>query len=376
MVNFDTDVLIVGGGPAGAAAAISLLNYNNDISVTVIEQSDLANRRVGEHVSAGIFGLLNYLNLGQADFGQDCFVPTYGNTSYWGTDQPILRDSIFTTEAASFQLDREQFDLTLLKIVSERGGNVFPRAKCTQFIQLAEGPWQISLRHPVSGTFVITAKFLIDASGRQAYVCRQIGVSTRKEDQLMGVGAFLQFDKGRVLQQDVLLETVENGWWYSAALSPDSMTIVFFSDADIISKNEFHKVDVWYKLLQETRQMKQFVKGSYADEPMWVRSAHSQISNAADRVNFLAIGDAAASFDPISSMGIGFAITSACHAAAIVKSELTTHDPKRIAAYQIDVERNFENYHTLRRKIYQQERRWPLSDFWMRRNGGKEAVIR
>lgn len=368
MTNFNTDVLIVGGGPAGASAAISLLNSRNNISVTLIEHSGLDNRRVGEHVSSGIFELLNHLSLKPEDFGQDCFLPAYGNTSYWGIDQPVLRDSIFTAESASYQLDREQFDLALLKHVSEKGGNIFPRTKCTQFIQQQDKSWKVSLQHPNSGPFLITAKFLIDASGRQAHVCRKIGVRTRRDDHLVGVGCFLEFGNRRELQHDMLIEAVESGWWYSATLPQNSMTIVFFSDADIITSNKLNQPVAWNRLLQETRQMKHIVKGAYNQGTPWVRNAHTQISYSTDRENFIAIGDAAASFDPISSMGIGFAITSACHAASIVESALSAHDPERIAVYQNDIERNFENYHKFRQRIYQQERRWPLSVFWTRRH--------
>ncbi|MGZ3756328.1 MAG: lysine-epsilon-oxidase maturase LodB [Mucilaginibacter sp.] len=374
MTNFETDVLIIGGGPAGASAAISLLNYRQDISVNVIEQSDLDSQRVGEHVSAGIFELLRYLELMPEDFENECFVPTYGNTSYWGIDQPILRDSIFTTESASYQLDRAAFDLTLLKHASEKGAQILPRTKCTQFVQLEDKRWQVWLKHPTAGVLVVTAKFLMDASGRNASVCRHLGISTKKEDQLTGVGAFLQFADNRLLQHNVLLETVEHGWWYSATLPGNTMTVVFFSDADIISKNEFHKTSGWNRLLSETKQIKHLVKGAHTNSAPWIRNAHTQISDSTERENFLAIGDAAAAFDPISSMGIGFAITSACHAAAVVKAELTSHDPKRVAIYQDDLQRNFHNYHQLRQKIYQQEQRWPLSDFWLRRNGKAHMV--
>ena len=367
MVNLETDVLIVGGGPAGSSAAISLLNYGNT-TVTLIEQSDLDYQRIGEHVSSGIFELLSYLKLSNTDFAADCFIKTYGNTSYWGIDQPMLRDSIFTTEQASYQLNREQFDLTLLKQVSEKGGNVFPRTKCTQFQQLEDNRWKVSLKHPDLDPFVITAKFLVDATGRQANVCRQIGITSKKIDQLTGVGAFLQFNDNRQLEHDILLETVETGWWYSATLPGNAMTVIFFSDADIISKNEYHKDTGWNKLLSETRQMKHRVSGTQASA-RWVKNAHTQITDSTDRKNFLAIGDAAASFDPISSMGIGFAITSACHAASVIRSELSDYDPQRIPVYQSDIERNFQNYSQLRNKIYQQEKRFPLSDFWMRRNG-------
>ena len=56
------DVLIVGGGPAGTSVALSLLNYS-DHTVMLVEQSDLNQMRVGEHVSASIFDLVEYLKI-------------------------------------------------------------------------------------------------------------------------------------------------------------------------------------------------------------------------------------------------------------------------------------------------------------------------
>ena len=364
----ETDALIIGGGPAGASAALSLLSYT-DTKVTLIEQSNLDRIRVGEHVSASIFDLLKYLKLDQGDFEKDSFTPTYSNISYWGSDQPRTRDSIFTTEEASYQLDREQFDLTLIQKVAERGGTVFPRTKCIHFVQQENKYWEVTLKHPEQGEFTIKAKFLLDATGRQASICRQVGVTSKKYDQLIGVGNFLKYEDGRILEQHQILETAEMGWWYYAALPNDVMTLTFFSDADIISKHQLHKTANWNQLLHKTRQIKNQVKGASteAGNP-WFRNAFSQISYSPECENFLAIGDAAASFDPISSMGIGFAMTSAFQAASIVPAILSKSDPSIVEIYQQDIVKNFENYLSLRKQFYQKEKRWPDSDFWKRRS--------
>ncbi|WP_315817197.1 hypothetical protein [Paraflavitalea speifideaquila] len=183
----------------------------------------------------------------------------------------------------------------------------------------------------------------------------------------MGVGAFLPFGEGTKLAHITVLESVEQGWWYCATLSPDRMTAVFFSDADIVSKQAYHTMAGWTGLLQQTRQVKQLLQGANANEELWVKNAHTQISHCIDSRSFLAIGDAALAFDPVSSFGIGFAITSACQAAAIVLLELSKPERQRILAYQRDLERHFNQYQVLRRKIYGHERRWPAAAFWQRR---------
>ena len=191
----ETDVLIVGGGPAGASAALSLLNYS-DVSVTIVEQSDLSQLRVGEHVSPAIFNLIDYLKIDKDDFEPGSFMPAYSNTAYWGSDYPSTTDSMFTAEGATFQLDREKFDFKLIEQVAERGGNIFPRTKCTEFVQLENKHWEITIKHPEEGTHTLKAKYLMDATGRQAHVCRQVGVPSQKFDSLMGAGMFLQLKEG------------------------------------------------------------------------------------------------------------------------------------------------------------------------------------
>lgn len=367
----DTDVIIIGAGPAGACAALSLLNHS-DLRVTVIEQSDLSGVRVGEHVSASIFELIKYLQIDKKDFEPGSFIASYGNTSYWGSDKPTIRNSIFTTDSATYQLDRDKFDFKLLENVADKGGTVYPRTKCKSFQQLENDHWKLSLKHPEQGEFTLTGKYLIDASGRLAHVCRHIGVSNKKLDNLVGVGAFFNIDDNKKIKQEQLMETSELGWWYSARLPNQQMVATFFSDADIISRHNLNKMEYWQKLLSTTEHIKRPLKGLVSSSTPWVRHASSQISNPVERKNFIAIGDAAASFDPISSMGIGFAMSSACHAANTVIGQLSDIDDQRksaqINAYQQDIVNHFDHYLNLRKQFYRQETRWSTSDFWARRH--------
>lgn len=366
--NRTTDVLVVGGGPAGASAALSLLNYS-DVSVTLVEQSDLNLVRVGEHVSASIFDLIDYLKIDKDDFEPDSFTPAYGITSYWGSDRPNTTNSIFTTENSTFQLDRQKFDFKLLEQVAERGGHIFPRTKCIDFAQLENKYWQVNLNHVEKGAFTIIAKYLIDATGRKASVCRQIGIRSTKIDSLMGVGAFLQLKGDTTIKHEQLLETTELGWWYRALLPNKVVVATFFTDADIISKHKLSKGSQWNELLGRTKYIKRELNGAKSiSAGPWVRNASTQITNSAERDNFVAIGDAASSFDPISSMGIGFAITSACHAARLIRYQLSESRDANTSTYQQDILKNFDNYLKLRKQFYQKEKRWISSSFWERRN--------
>ncbi|RJE71075.1 dehydrogenase [Pseudoalteromonas sp. MSK9-3] len=367
----DTDVAIFGAGPAGACAALSLLNHTN-LDITLIEQSDLNRERIGEHVTECIFDFIDYLKIKPENFGPDCFIPTFDSTSYWGSDLPGMRNSVFTAQQSTFQLNREQFDLQLLENIAERGGRVMPRTHCQQINQWEDGRWQLKLSHPVHGAFILRARFIVDASGRNANISRQLGLTGKKVDDLMAVGRFFECTSDEQKKQEYLIESTEHGWWYGALLPNNQYSICFFSDADIVSNLRLNQQSHFNALLAQTKHIKKLVKETKVTTPHpWVRQAYSQ-SNAFESLpNFLAIGDAACAFDPISSMGIGFALSSGCHAANLIAANLTDTDSNQeqlINQFQMDLNNQFDHYLTLRQQFYQQEGRWQQAPFWQRRH--------
>ena len=338
-------------------------------------QSDLCQQRVGEHVSSSIFNLLDYLQVPKDSFSESCFLPAYGNVSYWGHDLPNNVHTIDTPDGPTIPLDREQFDLHMLEAVAQRGGQVLPRTRCNTFHQDEEMNWTLDLSHPEHGHFQVNARYLIDATGRSATICKQVGVPSRQIDNLMGLGCFFEMPDDLEISQEQLIEATPEGWWYAARLPNRLITATFFSDADIISQQQLHKQENWLKLLKQSRQLKHKLNGStLVSQKPWVRNACSQITDITHKQHFLAIGDAATSFDPISSMGIGSAISSACHGARLVHAELMGRLDDERDTFQQDLEANFQNYIAIRAKFYQAETRWPEADFWKRRQEQEAAV--
>ncbi|PYV02919.1 MAG: dehydrogenase, partial [Acidobacteria bacterium] len=82
--------------------------------------------------------------------------------------------------------------------------------------------------------------------------------------------------------------------------------------------------------------------------------------------NWLAVGDAAAAFDPLSSQGIQSALTSGLRAAQSVERYLNG-DRVALPSYASWVNKNFAEYLLIRNRFYRRELRWPRSLFWQRR---------
>jgi flavin-dependent dehydrogenase len=145
------------------------------------------------------------------------------------------------------------------------------------------------------------------------------------------------------------------------------MTVTLFTDADIVKEQQLQKPGNWNRLLAETKHIQKRTQNAFSYTVPWVRNAFSQITDVSARDNFLAVGDAAIAFDPISSMGIGFAISSACNAARAVNQSLCG-DSSYLKIYQDDITGIFRDYLELRKRYYAAEQRWPESLFWQRRN--------
>jgi flavin-dependent dehydrogenase len=121
-----TIIAIVGAGPAGCAASLTLRRYLPEVSVQLIAAPNSATApAVGESLSPGILPLLDYLGIRQ-EFLRLGNLSSSTTASAWGSEQLLERDYLFTGRGGGWQIDRSQFDNWLVG-VAERAG-----ARCLQ----------------------------------------------------------------------------------------------------------------------------------------------------------------------------------------------------------------------------------------------------
>ncbi|HJQ36639.1 MAG TPA: hypothetical protein VKB93_05835 [Thermoanaerobaculia bacterium] len=319
----DFDVAIIGGGPAGTAAALTLLRYSR-LRPVVIERSSYDSWRVGETLSPGVFPLLTYLGAESVLTDQQQR-RAYATSAAWGSADVVSRDFLFMGAGDAWHLDRARFDASLAQLVIDRGGTV-----------LLNTQWPAA----------VTAGFIIDASGRHAVYARTQGARATLDDHLTGLVSI--FEGGDDSQTATFVEAVEDGWWYSARLPAKQTVVAFMTDADIMRTAR----DRWQERIPPHTRL--------AHGPV-ICPAHSQILDPVIGDGWIACGEAAASFDPLSSMGIGYAIASGIQAARIAAN------PEAGALYAADVRRHYGAYLAKRWAYYAMEQRWPESPFWTRR---------
>ena len=353
-----------GGGPGGTAAEMTLLKRDG-ISVAVVEESDYASPRIGESLTPGIRPLLEYLNIWE-QFRSEQSLESFGSKAAWGTSSPQALDYMFTLQGTGWGLDRVRFDRMLANAFRERGGSLLTKTRFLRCQRTARNNWEIQIREPDKTTRKIQGKYLIDATGRRGYLARHLGIPRQIHDRLIGVGCIGQLANDSDIESVIQVEACEYGWWYTAPIPGNQISVVLMSDADIVSQQKAIDPKQWQSLLNEMKLTSDRIRGVKFTAKPKAFSAFSSCLQQVGGENWVAVGDAVASHDPLSSTGIPHAIGSGVHGAIVAANALFS-DGQMLESFQQSIHRDFFQYLRTHWQYYQRETRWPKSLFWKRR---------
>jgi flavin-dependent dehydrogenase len=360
------DVVIIGGGPAGAAAALSLRRHAPALSVALVERSAYDAPRVGETLPPTAQTVLEQLGVWER-FVREGHVPAYGTCAAWGSDELFDNEFIYHPAGRGWHLDRRRFDRMLAHEAADRGVTVYSGHTFNGSRRDGNG-WLLNAQAGRGSEVGVEAAFVIDATGRRAAFAGQRGVRKVLHDRLLGVAVtFGTRDAEPFTDTYTLVEAWEEGWWYSALLPEGKVAVFCMSDADIVKRRGLNSKDAWLGLLERNRHTKGRVRGA---APLGAPTAHAAHTQRLERVTgdgWLAVGDAATTFDPLSSQGILKGLRSGVLASYAV-ADYSKGTSAGLEKYEALASREFRDYLDARADFYGRERRWEASPFWLRRS--------
>ena len=401
MGNFDMllryDIAILGGGPAGTAFALSLKKHAPQLELAIIESSAYDRQRIGETLPPTVQPLLRQLGVWES-FLAESHLPAYGTCSAWGSAQLESNEFIYSQHGRGWHLDRKRFDSMLAREAKTSGVHLLTSSTVTHSERLGD-EWLLTVQQKkpfpptkphegsrrktesslpsfmfsscdfVGESFSISAKFIVDASGKNAAFATRHGARKQLFDQLLGAFVFFNCDAA---DSYTMVEACEDGWWYSALLPEAGMVAAWMSDADFVKQRSLKEPAGWFDQLQQTTHTKRRLLPA---EPLNTPTLHAAASHRLDRLTgdgWLAVGDAATSFDPLSSQGVFKALRTGILASYAVcdffKGRLSGRaNLAGLQKYEQIVAHEFDAYLKTRAEVYGQERRWPNSPFWQRR---------
>lgn len=351
------------------AAALSLRQLTPETAIAIFDASSGARWKPGEILSPVAMPLLHSLGCAELlrmALAAEVGLNSYGVEAAWGSSRLYANDFLYSLHGNGWRLDRERFDAMLLNYTETSGIAVLRGAALVESYEDKEG-WLLQLRC-IGGKTECRARFVIDASGRAARFALQRGARPTCNDRLAGVFMHLRAnaDDAASSSLDTLIEAVEGGWWYSTTVPDGTAVVGWMSDTDVIRENNPKTAERWNALLQQTEHTQRRFGGWHRIGTPMIRSAHSQILSEVGGRGWVAAGDAAMTFDPISSQGIAKALRSG-KMASFVAVDFLLRSEETQECYARLVRAEYAEYESAKGSFYREEQRWPDSPFWQRR---------
>ncbi|HEX2296126.1 MAG TPA: NAD(P)/FAD-dependent oxidoreductase [Actinomycetota bacterium] len=349
-------MVVAGGGPAGCATALSLRRYARGLSVAIVEASGYGGVRIGETLPPHVRPVLEHLGVWDAFLrSEPCEV--YGTAAAWGEAAARPKDFVFGARGPGWHVDRAAFD-GALAWEAERAGATLVDGTVDGVERDARG-----LRVRL-GDRTLGARFVVDATGHSAVVSRAAGAIPQSADALVAFARF--FDGSPAGDPRTVVEAFSDGWWYTAGLPNGRRVAACVTDADIARKLRLRDAAAWSAELARTRHVAGRVSSARPAGGLVVRPMHSRRLSRAAGAGWLAVGDSACSFDPLSSQGIFKALRSGIFGSYALADALAGR-PGALDRYARFVSDEFDGYLRARALFYDMERRWSDRAFWRRR---------
>jgi flavin-dependent dehydrogenase len=353
--------LVVGAGPAGAAAAVQLARAGH--ATMIVERAGGDGWRAGETLPPVAAELLRALGLWER-FLADGHRPSRRTASAWGNGRLRFEHHLFNAHGSGWHVDRVRFDEMLVAAAEEAGARRCRGARVAS-VERSDHHWQVVLSAGGVRT-VEECDWLVDATGRGAAIARMLGERWRDDDRTVAiVGLLAAPASGASVEEALLVESAERGWWYSAMLPDGTLLAAYLSDGgDIVGAAR----DRWHLALASTSHTAARARG-FALTGIRVRRASTGCVTRAAGPGWVAVGDAAMAHDPLSGQGLVHALATGMRGAAALRSGGEGTD-----AYRAEASTRRQAHLRQRAEVYRCETRWPASPYWRRRQAIDRAA--
>jgi flavin-dependent dehydrogenase len=326
----DFDVIVIGGGPAGATAGalVAMHGYRS----LILEKDLFPRDHVGESLTLStnqIFRRLGFQEkVEQAGFPHKLGVCWTAPRSPVGTFVSIRMGEFPPPGAGqihAYNVDRALFDTLLLRHAHEKGAKVLQGARVGSV--LFEGDRAVGVRAVAAEGWErdLSARFVVDASGRRCVLASQLGL--KRPDTAVdlfsvhtwfrGVEPNPPGFEGMIFQHFLDLE---RSWAWQIPLRDGLCSVGVVTDRRNFHGSGRTAEEFFGSLLGLNRSFRHAMRKAERARPWWIESDYSYRIERLAGPGWLLVGDALRSVDPVFSTGVDVAMHSANHAFEAVQA--------------------------------------------------------
>jgi len=313
------DAIVIGGGPAGSIAGLSLAKRGH--RVIILEKSDFPRFHVGESLLPSTFDRLEELGLLPALRAIPHF-PKYGAEFAMGGGGSHMEIDFaegFCPGIETFNVERALFDQMLLREAHRGGAEVRQGVTVKQILSLADGDVRIE-----TDAGEVRGRYLLDASGQGTVVARHLKTRIPAEESYLRKIAYgapfenVKRPKGRQ-EGNPFIVMMEEGWFWMIPINPRITSVGMVLDADIarqVGRDENVSPDrmlAWG--IARCPAVRERMQEATGRETNHVFADFTYRCRPYAGEGYFLVGDSAAFIDPIFSTGITIAVEAAIDAA-------------------------------------------------------------
>ena len=343
----ESDVLVIGGGPAGSTAAQLLASWGR--SVTIVHRPTASHLTLAESLPASTRKLLRFL--GQLD-GVDAatFHPNTGNRAEWAGASRAT-----TSADAGFHVPREAFDHVLRDHAQAAGARI---VDATVQRASVDDPTRVTGITPDGQAIEHRARYVLDCSGRTGVIARHGLRRTGAPYRTLAIVAEWECDDWPADELTcTTIESYGDGWAWSVPLSARrrQCTVMIEKGARVGPADRLRQgfgaqeagphvlLSRYQREVAKARAMcARLAKARRVSAPWTCDASIYDCVRAANGLVLL-VGDAASFIEPLSSAGVKKALLSAWRA-AVVANTCLANPAMAEAACDLYVRREREVY--------------------------------
>src|SRR5438874_10670904 len=351
------DVVIIGGGPAGCAAATLLAEMGHD--VLVLEREKFPRYHVGESLLPFTYHPLERLGLLEK-MRQSAFVKKYSVqfVSVSGkASQPFYFSTRYSPEVAqTWQVLRSEFDQIVMQHAREKGAIVKEEVTVTGLLRQGGKVTGVRAQSKNGPTTEYRARITLDCSGKESFTA--VRNQWRIEDPKLNKVAVWTYYKGAKRDEgiDAGATTVafvpKKGWFWYIPQHNDMVSVGVVAEGKYLSRDGVkNSEEIFKREIEQNAWIKEHLAPGQQVGPYYVTNEFSFHSKYCAAEGLLLVGDAFCFLDPVFSSGLMFALKSGVLAAETIHAAFLANDfsPERFAEYGATLRLGIEN---MRKLVY------------------------
>ena len=354
-------MLVIGGGPGGSTAAALLAVAGH--RVVLCEREHFPRFHVGESLLPQSAPVLRRLGVWEK-LSAAGFQPKWGAHFRFEPEGAVSRfqfvNGLDPRNVQSFQVRRAAFDHLLLQNAVARGVTL-REAEVVEV--LFEGERAVGARlRDGGGEEVVTARAVVDATGRDTLLGKQLGLRER-DPELRQVAVFSHF-RGAAMALgrdggDILVVGGPAGWYWMIPLDAETTSVGVVAPGSVMLQRRGRALEEFFgELLARSPEVSRRLAGAERVEGVHPIADFSYRLKRFGGDGWVAVGDAASFLDPVFSSGVHIALVTAAQAADAVAAALAEKgrlDAADLAAYERFTRRGLDHFRRYIVGFYQPE---------------------